>query len=123
MTMDTIVKIIGIVIVVMSVLFVIKPAVISAIAGYLKQGRRIYAVGLLRLVVAVVFLLAATACRVPWVIGLFGVLFIISGSLVFMLGSGRTRRILEWYVKQPSWLLRVMGIPVFVIGAIVVYAA
>jgi hypothetical protein len=121
--MDTVVKIIGIVIVVMGVVLLLKPAAARAIMGFFRQGKRIYLAALARLTLAVVFLLAASACRVTWAIGLFGVLFIASGLLIFALGAERIGGMLDWYMQRPAWVIRLMAVLVFAFGGVIVYCA
>jgi uncharacterized protein YjeT (DUF2065 family) len=90
---------------------------------FFKQGRRMYFAALLRLAFAIVFLLAARQCRFFWVIFAFGVLFIISGLLIFILGLERVKSYISWWQRQPLVLLRIMALIGFAIGAIIIYSA
>jgi uncharacterized protein YjeT (DUF2065 family) len=90
---------------------------------FFKQGRRMYFAALIRLVLAVVFFLAARQCRFFWVIFAFGVLFIISGLLIFILGLEKVKSYISWWQKQPVMLLRVMAVVGLAIGAIIIYSA
>ncbi|MHC4396930.1 MAG: hypothetical protein ACYS1A_14900 [Planctomycetota bacterium] len=118
--MATTVKIIGIAIVFMAVVYLLKPDVFKRIMEFFKQGRRIYFAGLLRFVLAVVFLLAANDCKRPWVIISLGILFIISGLLVFTLGLEKLKAMIEWYQKQSTLLLRVIALIALAIGALII---
>ena len=121
--MDIVVKIIGIVIVAMAILLLLKPDIMKHVLQFFKKGKRIYLAGLMRLVLAVVFLLAARECDLTWVIVVFGILFLISGLLVFMLGPQRLRGMMEWFEKRSALMLRAMAVLVLAIGAIIIYAA
>ena len=125
MGMDTVVKIIGIVFVFIGIVYLLKPSVLKSFVEFFKKGKRIYFVGLIRFVLAVIFLLAANQCRTEtaWVIIVFGILFMISGLLVFMLGAKRLKSILEWWQRQSSLLLRFMGLIALAVGAVIIYSA
>ena len=121
--MDIVIKIIGIIFVAVGIVYLLKPDVMKWLMGFFKKGKRIYFVGLIRFVLAVIFLLAANQCEIPWVIIGFGILFMISGLLVFTLGSERIKSILDWWQKQSPLLLRVMSIIALAVGAVIIYSA
>ena len=121
--MDVVIKFLGVVFFLLGLVYLIKPVVFKRIMEFFKQGRRIYFAGLIRFVLAVVFLLGARECDVAWVIAAFGVLFIISGLLVFTLGLDRLKSIINWYQQQPVLILRVVALIVMIVGAIVFYSA
>ena len=75
--MDIIIKIIGIAFILLAIVYLLKPDVMKALMEFFKQGRRIYFAGLIRFVLAIIFLLAARECDITWVIVAFGILFII----------------------------------------------
>jgi hypothetical protein len=121
--MDVVVKIIGIVFIFMTSVYFLKPDVMKRIIELFKQGRRMYFAGLIRFALAVVFLLAASDCKMPWVIIVFGILFIIGGLLIFILGSEKVRSMLEWWQKQSVFILRVIALIGLAFGAIIIYSA
>lgn len=123
MGMDIVVKIAGIVFVFIGILYLLKPGVLKSFVEFFKKGRRIYFVGLIRFVLAVIFLLAANQCKRVWVIIVFGILFMISGLLVFMLGTKRLKSILDWWQKQSLLLLRLVAVIILAIGAVIIYSA
>ena len=123
MGMDIVVKIAGIVFVFIGILYLLKPGVLKSFVEFFKKGRRIYFVGLIRFVLAVIFLLAANQCKRAWVIIVFGILFMISGLLVFMLGTKRLKSILDWWQKQSLLLLRLVAVIILAIGAVIIYSA
>ncbi len=121
--MDTVVKIIGIVINSIATVYLLKPQFMKQIMEFFKQGKRIYFAALLRLVLAVVFLLAARECDITWVIVLLGILFLISALLIFILGAEKVKSILDWYLKQSLLVLRLFALIALAVGAIIIYAA
>jgi energy-coupling factor transporter transmembrane protein EcfT len=107
----------------MTIVYFLKPDIMKRLMEFFKQGRRMYFAAMIRLVLAVVFLLAARQCRHFWVIFVFGVLFIISGLLVFILGLEKVKSYISWWQKQPLVLLRVVALIGLAIGAIIIYSA
>jgi uncharacterized protein YjeT (DUF2065 family) len=121
--MDIVIRVIGIVFVFMTIVYFLKPDIMKRLMEFFKQGRRIYFAALLRLVLAVVFLLAARQCNRFWIIFAFGVLFIISGLLIFILGPEKVKSYINWWQRQPLVLLRIMALVGLAIGAIIIYSA
>jgi len=121
--MNIVIRIIGIVFVFMTIVYFLKPDIMKRLMEFSKQGRRMYLAAVIRLVLAIVFLLAARQCRQFWVIFVFGVLFIISGLLIFILGSEKVKSYINWWQKQPVMLLRVMALVGLALGAIIIYSA
>ena len=121
--MDTVVQIIGIIFIVFAVVYLLKPDVMKRLMEFFKKGRRIYFAGLIRFALAIVFLLAARECDRFWVIFAFGILFVISGLLVFVLGPKKLKSIIDWYQKQSVLLLRVIALIALALGAVIIWAA
>lgn len=117
------IKIIGIFFVFVAIVYLLKPGVFKRILEFFKQGKRIYFAGLLRFVFAVFFLLGANDCKIPWVIITLGILFIISGLLVFTLGLEKLKAMIEWYQKQSALFLRIIALVALAIGAVIIYCA
>jgi len=122
-TMDTVIKIIGIIIVSIGIVFLVKPTIMKRIIEFFKKGNRVYVAGVVRFVLAVIFLLGARECGIPWVIALFGILFMLSGLLVFMLGPEKIRRMIDWYQKRSLLFSRVLAAIILAVGAIIIYSA
>ncbi|MHC4260655.1 MAG: hypothetical protein ACYSTF_09650 [Planctomycetota bacterium] len=122
--MDKVVLCLGIVILLLGIVYLIRPDVIRWLLGFFKQGSRLYLVALVRFALAVVFLLGARECGSTWwVILIFGVLFLISGLLIVGLGLKRVKSILDWWEKQSSVLLRILALVSIAVGGVIVYSA
>ncbi len=121
--MDIIIRSLGIVIVVVGIVYLLRPDIMKWLIEFFKQGKRMYFAGLIRFALGIVFLVAASDCRYFWVIFAFGILFLIGGVLIFILGPEKLKRILDWYQKQSVLLLRVLAVIALAIGAIIIYSA
>ena len=123
MDMVIIIKSLGAVFVLIGFVYLLKPDILKKLMGFFKKGKRIYVAGLIRFPLAVIFLLAATQCRKPKIIGAFGILFLLSGVLIFVLGPEKIRRIFEWYEKQATFVFRTIATAVIAIGTIIIFSA
>ncbi len=123
MGMDIVIKTLGILIALVGIIYFLRPDVMKWLMEFFKQGKRLYFAGLIRFALAVVFLVAARECKHPWVIFAFGILFIISGLLIFMLGLEKLKSIIDWYQKQSVLLLRAIAVIALAIGGVIIYSA
>ena len=105
------------------VLYIAYPSVMLWLIGFFKKGYRIYLAAVVRLTLAVLFLIAANSCRHPRLVIAFGILFLLGGLLILLLGRKRTTAILDYYGTRPLWLLRIFAFVALVIGTLVIYAA
>ena len=121
--MTTVIKIVGIVILIAAIVYLLKPDIAKRLLEFFKKGHRIYFLGLIRLVLAVVFLLGARECDITWVIAAFGILFLMSGLSIFMLGLEKLKAILDWYQKKSALFLRVIALIALAIGTAIIYSA
>jgi len=117
------VKIIGTVIVCVGFGYLLRPGLLRAVLTFFKKGLWLYLAALVRFALAIVFLLAARECEMPWVETFFAILFLISGILIFALGLRKVKGILDWYLEQPIFLLRILAVIAMAVGLIIVYAA
>jgi hypothetical protein len=121
--METVIKIIGTVIVCIGLVFLIWPGVMRATTRFFSKGSRLYLAAMVRFALAIVFIMGARHCGIKWVIVLFGLIFLLSGLLIFMLGLQKAKGIIGWYLEQPKFISRVAAGIVLGVGLIIVYAA
>ena len=121
--LDIIIKAIGLIMAVMGVAIIAVPKKMAKLIPFIKHGKRIYVVGILRLILATIFLLAASNSHWPWVIGIFGVLTLASGVLIFALKMKVLRSIMDWFQSFDEKVMRIAGIFVVIIGILIIFAA
>lgn len=121
--MNTIIKIIGIFIVSMGLVYLTRPETPKAIMRFFIKGSRLYFAAILRFALAIFFFLGARECDLVWVIIVFGLIMLLSGLLIFMLGLKKSKEIINWFEKQPLFMQRILAIIVLAVGLIIVYAA
>lgn len=121
--MNTVIKVIGTVIVCIGLVYLIKPEILKGFMRFFSKGSRLYVAALVRFALAIIFFLGARECDITWVIVVFGSIFLLSGLLIFMLGIEKAKGIINWYLEQPSFMFRVVASIVLCVGLIIVYAA
>ena len=118
-----VIKSLGIIFAVIGIVYLLRPDFLKWMMEFFKKGSRIYIGGVLRFVMAVIFLVGARECRYFWVIFTFGILFLIGGLLIFMLGPEKIRRIFDWYQQQSTLVFRAIALIVLIVGAVIIYSA
>ena len=121
--MKTFIFIVGLIILLLGVAILIKPQVSKKLFNFIAKGKRIYLVGILRIVLGVLFLIGALSCSIPWLIILIGILCCASGLTIFIMKFERLKAIMNWFDQKPPSFARLMGILALLIGAIITYAA
>ena len=121
--MSTVIKIIGIVIVAIAIVYILKPGVMNRLFEFFKKGKRLYLAVPIRLALAVVFIFGASKCKQPWVMLVFGILLLISAILILVLGPNKLRPMIEWWQKQSDLFARVMALIVLAIGVVIIICA
>ena len=121
--MDLAVRIVGVVLICMGLLYLLKPGVVRALTGFFTKGKRLYISAVLRLILAVLFLLSATKCTHPWIVGVFGIAFLLGGLTIFLAGPAKLIPMLTWFMgRSPVWS-RIIGVIILAFGGVIVYAA
>jgi uncharacterized protein YjeT (DUF2065 family) len=122
-TMQILVKIIGLLIVLEGILFLLKPELLRRIAEFFSQGKRAYIAAGVRIVLGVVFLLAASQCRIVWVIIALGLLLLLSGIVMLTIRHERLKSIINWWRQRSAGVLRIVAVVVAALGIVVLYSA
>jgi len=123
MNIVIVIKSLGILFTLIGIAYLLRPDIIKKLMEFFKKGGRVYIAALVRFALAVVFFVGARECRYSWVIFIFGILFLLSGLLIFILGPDKIRRMLDWYGKQPTLIFRIIALIVIAVGVVVVFSA
>jgi len=108
----------------MSIILIIKPKVIKQLFAFFMKGKRIYLAAVLRLLIGVILLIAASPqCKSTWVIITLGIFFLIAGVMIFALGLEKTKSILNWWNNKPLIVLRLVSLIPIAIGILLLYAS
>lgn len=120
--MAILVKLFGIAIVVMGIIFLINPKVLRQYVTFWKQRKRLYMGGILALLIGIIFLLAASQCRLAGIIIIFGILSILKGVFYFAVGQKKLDSMLNWWQKRSLPAVRLYAIIIVALGALLIYS-
>ena len=121
--MEIVIKITGIIFISLAVWFFIDTKMPLRISSIFIKGSRIYIAAAFRILLGIIFLLSAHACSKPWIINALGVIFLLSGIIIFAVGLEKCRTTLQWFQSRPPWFFRLSSVVVFIIGFLSIYAA
>jgi hypothetical protein len=110
---------IGIVIGLVGVTFLIKLDWMKQVIAFWKEGNRVYWAGAIRLTVGIILLAASPAARVPISAGILGLLFLVSGIVIFVMGAEEARKMIGTFESQSSALMRLLAVIVIIFSALI----
>ena len=120
--MLALVRIIGIIMVALGIIFLLNPKIMRQFMAFCEKGRRLYIAGILRILIGVVFLSAASQSRLVGVMVTLGILLIIAGSTIFILRLDRLKTMLKWYYGRSLLVLRLIALIPIAIGVLILYS-
>ena len=121
--MKIIIFIVGLIILLIGTAFLAKPDSYKHCLRLLIKGKRIYLIAILRIILGVTFLIGALNCSYPPVLIFFGILFCLSGVLIFAMNPEKLKAVLNWFDQKGPAFIRALAILVLLVGAIIAYAA
>ncbi len=121
-TLRTIVFVVGLICVLEGIVIVIKPGFYRQAIRVFLKGKLVYASPPLKTAFGVLFLVAATSCAKPAIIIALGLITCAAGIAMFMMGSAKLKRFLNWWKMRPDWFLRLLGVVAVLLGVLIIYA-
>lgn len=121
--MVILVKLIGVVIVILSVIYLLNPDTMKKYAAFWKKGKRLYTGAVISIIFGVIFLLAASQCKVAWIVAIFGILALIKGIALLMLGPKKAISTIDWWIERPYAALRLISLIPLIYGMLLIFSA
>ncbi|MCK4905193.1 hypothetical protein KAS42_02980 [bacterium] len=118
-----IIKVLGVIMAVVGMLLSSIPQKVMKFLPFFKITKRIRIVGIIRLAIAVIFLLAASQCRWSVVVAVLGIITLISGVLALTLKVKHIKTFIDWIEGRNEMFIRIMGGVVVLIGLLIIFAA
>jgi len=112
-------KLFGILIAVFGLTVCALPQVMQKLFDFMKEGKRIYGAGVLRCLIGLVLLLASPQSAIPITAIAMGVVFLLSGIIVFACDLEKLKGVLAHYGEMPVLILRLLGLLVAAFGILV----
>lgn len=116
------VKSIGIVVTGLGIAFLLNQKALKQCMYFCEQGKRLYYVGILRVIFGIILLVGSGLCRLTGVVAAIGVLVLVSGILIFVMGIGKVKTMLKWWQGRPPFILRLMALIATLIGLLLLYS-
>jgi len=117
------VKLFGVLIAVMGIIFFVSPKAFKQYISYWKQEKRLRIGGVATIIFGVVFLIAASQCRLVWFITVLGIWSIIKGVLLLTIGQKKIYAYLDCWLDKPILTTRFLSLIVLAFGVLVIYSA
>ncbi len=113
--------VIGWLIVLEGVLFLLRPELLGPVVRFFNRTFWMYTLSVVRIILAVIFLLGTMQCRVRGVIAGFGILLLITGFAGLIIKHQMYNSILQWWQERNLSAVRLVAAIVLLIGAVIVY--
>ena len=105
----------------------VHPALLKYLAERLRTSNMVYCAVTARITVGTFLIYAATYCRPAYysqqVVRGLGIITVASAVAMMLLGNHRMIQFLDWWLRQPTRLLRCHGLAAATIGGYLIYAA
>jgi hypothetical protein len=95
-------------------------SMMEMILGWSSSARFYFAI-IPRIVLGVLFILAAPRCRIPWLIYAIGIITLIAGVVLFFLGTDRVEDIVRWIAARSDLCIRLSYVVATLLGVLLVY--
>lgn len=118
-----IIKSIGILIVIWTVLLAALPAIMLRVIEFAKVGKRSYFLGVARIVFGALLLWACPSAHIMWIPAALGALMVLSGIFIFAIGMPRLQAIMTWWSMRGENVRRALAIVGACLGALLIYSA
>jgi hypothetical protein len=121
--MATLVAFIGAFVAIIGLIGLARPvAVIQVIDSLLRTPRGLYVAALMRLVGGAILVLAAPSTRFPPIIWLIGLIAIVAAVGLVLVGFKRVRKLVDWWTRASTTLLRIGFLVATAFGGFLLYA-
>ena len=117
------VKIVGILILVLSIMGIIYPDAMKKVALFFVEGKRLYIVGVIRIIIGICLLLAASQAKIPIIILILGIIILVAGIFCFLIGPEKMKPKINAIMEKSANIRRLLAVIAFIIGALMVYSA
>jgi len=117
------VKCMGIIMSGFGVAFLLDQNLLKRYISYFFDEKKLRIGTIIKIIIGILFVMAAPGCEGTGFIRLVGIITIIAGIIPLVSGMEKTKNMLTWVSNRPKKTVRTMGIVYVVFGALVIFAA
>ncbi|MCX5635624.1 MAG: hypothetical protein NTW55_07295 [Planctomycetota bacterium] len=117
------VRTLGILFICAGIIFLVRPAIIKSLISFFKVGIGPHIAASIRITIAVILFLGVQQCRIHWVIITLGIIFLLSGLVVFAIGAKKAGSLMGWFESQPVAFIRISSLIPLAFGSIIIFSA
>lgn len=121
--MEYVIKVIGIIIMVVGVVFAALPALMDKFVPFAKKDNHYLIGGTIRVIFGGLLIAASFWASIFWIPMIIGCVMAIAGMLIFVIGKERVHALLDWVGGLPEHKRRIISIIVAFVGALIIYSA
>ncbi len=114
---------VGVIISLLAVALLIRPAVMLGVIEEVFSGRWLYLVALVRFLTGAGLIAAAPAVTFQTAVATLGWLFALGGLLLVSLPVAFVRQVVAWFIALPVWQVRLWVLLAVALGFFLVYTA
>ncbi len=112
-------KLLGVAVAAFGLTIFASPDFVKKVFDFFKVGKRIYYAGVLRVLIGLLLLVSVSHSTVPLAVIALGLLFLVSGIIVFAVDLEKTRAFLAHYSELPQLIIRLLGLVAACFGLLI----
>jgi hypothetical protein len=120
--MAWVVSLLGAAIAAIGLLGAVSPARMIGLITRLEPASRLWLAVGTRLIIGVLFVLAAEGCRMPQLVRVVGAIAIVAAVALALLGPRRFEAFVGWWLRRPASFIRSWAAVAVAFGALLIYA-
>ncbi len=109
-------RFVAVIFIVVGCILMLRPDIMKKLVEYVKEGGRIYAVGVLRIIVGLILMSVSPQSRISWVVFLLGVLAAASGITIFVMKKEKALLLADRILSGPVNKLKRIGLIPLLLG-------
>lgn len=103
-------KLVGVLIMALGLAIFASPQLTQKIFNFFKEGKRIYYAGVIRTAVGLILFLSASQSAVPLAAIALGLMFLVSGIVIFAAELEKMKAFIAHYSEMPGLVIRLLGL-------------
>jgi len=116
------VRLLALAMMVIGVLFLIKPKMMNSYAAFWKKDKRLYIGGVINLIFGIIFLMSASQCKAPLVMIVMGLMSLVKGIMLFVIGPEKAKAMISKWENKPVGAIRAFAVLPILIGVLLMWA-